>query len=158
MDDDLHRHDITDRAWEIIAPPLPGKPGDWGGVAKDNRLFINAVLGSLRTGAPWRDWPREYGDGKNTHRLFCRWRDQGVGERLWAAVLDDPDFEGLRIDATHAQAHRHAWGAPGGHEAIGRTQGGSTPRFMGPWRRRAGRCESLSQRVPSRMASLLPTA
>ena len=44
MDNAMHRHDITDRAWEIIAPHLPGKKGDWGGVAKDNRRFINAVV------------------------------------------------------------------------------------------------------------------
>ena len=29
---------------ERLGPILPGQKGQWGGVAKDNRLFMNAVL------------------------------------------------------------------------------------------------------------------
>ena len=49
------RHDISGRTWELLEPHLPGRAGIWGGVAEDNRLFINAILWILRTGAPWRD-------------------------------------------------------------------------------------------------------
>ena len=45
-----HRHDITDEAWAIIEPLLPGQKGQWEGIAKDNRKFINAVFWILRTG------------------------------------------------------------------------------------------------------------
>jgi len=38
------RHDISDRLWELIEPHLKGRKGTWGGNAKDNRTFINAVL------------------------------------------------------------------------------------------------------------------
>ena len=76
------RHDISDRVWGILERHLPGRKGVWGGIAQDNRLFINAVFWILRTGAPWRDLPPEYGDWKNTHRRYCRWRDQGVWENL----------------------------------------------------------------------------
>jgi len=155
MDNALHRHDISDRAWAVIAPHLPGKKGDWGGVAKDNRQFIDAVVWILRSGAPWRDLPPEFGGWKNTHRRFCRWRDKGVWERLLEVVIDEPDFEWLMIDATHIKAHRHACGAKGGSEAIGRTKGGSTPRCIWPWMRMVCRSESLSLRVPWRILQLL---
>ena len=56
------RHDITNRVWSILEPHLPGKRRDWGRVATDNRLFINAVFWILRTEAPWRDLPSDYGD------------------------------------------------------------------------------------------------
>lgn len=82
MPETLHRHDLSDRHWELLEPLLPGRAGVWGGVAQDNRQFINAVFWILRTGAPWRDLPTAYGGWKNTHRRFCRWRDQGIWESL----------------------------------------------------------------------------
>ena len=39
------RHDISDKTWELLEPHLPGREGVWGGIAKDNRLFINAGSG-----------------------------------------------------------------------------------------------------------------
>jgi len=72
------RHDISDRTWGLLEPHLSGREGSWGGKAKDNRLFINAVFWILRTGSPWRDLPPDYGDWKNTNRRFCRWRDKGI--------------------------------------------------------------------------------
>ena len=60
------RHDISDRVWEILEPLLPGGKGKTGRPAQDNRRFINAVFWILRTGAPWRDLPPDYGDWKNT--------------------------------------------------------------------------------------------
>lgn len=51
------RHDVSDRVWGLLEPHLPGRCGGWGGVAEDNRQFINAVFWILRTGAPWRDLP-----------------------------------------------------------------------------------------------------
>ena len=37
------RHDISDRAWEILQPLLPGGKGKTGRPAADNRRFVNAV-------------------------------------------------------------------------------------------------------------------
>ena len=38
------RHDISDRIWRLFEPHLPGRKGLWGGIARDNRTFINAVF------------------------------------------------------------------------------------------------------------------
>ena len=46
------RHDISDKTWRLLEPHLPGRQGAWGGVAKDNRLFTNAVFWVVRTGSP----------------------------------------------------------------------------------------------------------
>ena len=61
MEKTQHRHDISDKAWAILEPMLPGQRGQWGGIAEDNRRFINGVFWILRTGAPWRDLPPDYG-------------------------------------------------------------------------------------------------
>jgi transposase len=158
MSEAQHRHDIQDKHWEIIKPLLPGQRGQWGGVAKDNRQFINAVFWILRTGAPWRDLPPAYGDWKNTHRRFCRWRDKGVWETLLERLIDEPDYEWLMIDASHCKAHAHAAGAKGGSQGIGLTKGGETPRYIWPWIRMVCRCESLSLKVPQRIVHKLQSS
>lgn len=153
------RHDISDEAWALLEPRLPGRAGSWGGVAKDNRQFINAVLWILRTGAPWRDLPPGYGDWKNTQRRFCRWRDKGIWEGLLEQLIDEPDFEWLMIDASHIKVHPHAAGAKGGNQTMGRTKGGSIRSCIWPWMRMVCRSEQLLQQVPwwivHKQASLL---
>jgi len=142
------RHDMSDQLWNLLEPLLSGQKGQWGGQARDNRLFLNAVFWILRTGAPWRDLPPDLGDWKNTHRRFCRWRDKGLWEQILERLISEPDMEWLIIDASHVKVHPHAAGAVGGNEAMGRTKGGSTPRSIWPWMRMVCRSEFLSQQVP----------
>ena len=149
------RHDISDRTWSLLEPRLPGSSGSVGRPASDNRLVIIAEFWVLRTGAPWRDLPPDLGDWKNTQRRFCRWRDRGVWERLLDQLIDEPDYEWLMIDASHCKVHPHAAGAVGGNQEMSRTKGGSTPRYIWPWMRMVCRLESLSLRVPGRIAKRL---
>ena len=146
---------MSDRTWELLSPHLPGRKGTWGGVAQDNRRFINAVFWILRTGAPWRDLPADYGDWKNTHRRFCRWRDAGRWEKLLEQLIVEPDYEWLMIDASHIKAHPHAAGAEGGNQDMGRTKGGSTQSYIWPWMRTVCRSEFLLRQVPMRIAHML---
>jgi transposase len=150
---DYHRHDLTDDLWHKLAPLLTGKAGDWGGVAKDNRQFINAVLWILRTGAPWRDLPPDYGGWKNTHRRFCRWRDKGVWEGILEQLVQEPDLEWLMMDTTHIKVHKHATGAVGGNQDMNLTKGGLTQRYIWPWMRMVCQSELLLQQVPKRIAA-----
>jgi transposase len=154
MDADYHRHDISDRVWEILEPNLKGRKGTWGGNAQDNRRFMNAVFWILRTGASWRDLPPDYGHWKNVHRRFCRWRDQREWERLLELLVVEPDFEWLMIDATHRKANQHAAGAVGSNQSLGLTKGGSIPRYIWPWMRMVCQSECLLQQVPLRIASM----
>lgn len=36
-----HRHDISNEVWSVLEVHLPGRQGAWGGIARDNRQFIN---------------------------------------------------------------------------------------------------------------------
>jgi len=149
------RHDISDRVWNLLEPHLPGREGAWGGKARDNRLFINAIFWILRTGAPWRDLPPDYGDWKNTHRRFCRWRDKGIWEALLERLVAEADFEWLMIDATHVKVHPHAAGAIGGNQDMNITKGGSTQRYIWPWMRMVCQSKCLLQKVPELIAHRL---
>ena len=44
-DQTLHRHNISDRVWNIIEPHLPGHSGSKSRPAKDNRLFLMLSFG-----------------------------------------------------------------------------------------------------------------
>ena len=79
MDASYHRHDISDAAWELIAPYLPGQRGQWGGIAEDNRRFINAVLSHTYAYLEVMDrWLKDHGMPPIT-RVYKTTRD---GKRL----------------------------------------------------------------------------
>ena len=69
---------IKDEDGERIKAMLPGRPGDPGLTAKDNRLFFNAVLWIGKTGAPWRDLPERFGHWGSVWKHFDRWAKKGV--------------------------------------------------------------------------------
>ena len=108
----MRRHEITDDHWNRINNLLPGREGDAGVTAKDNRLFINAVLWIAKTGAPWRDLPERFGNWNSVWRRFDRWARKGVWERIFRE-LQDPDLEWLLLDSTVIRAHQHAAGTKG---------------------------------------------
>ena len=105
---------LSDRTWSLIAPLLPGKASDRGVTARDNRLFLEAVLWRVRVGGPWRDLPSGFGEWNSVFRRFRRWAQGGVFDRIFEAVSGDPDFEYVMIDGTIISAHQKASGAKGG--------------------------------------------
>lgn len=107
---------ISDRSWRLIEPLLPGTSRSRGVTARDNRLFLEAVLWKVRVGGPWRDLPPGFGNWNSIFRRFRRWARDGVFERIFAAVSDDPDFEYLIVDGTIVSVHQKASGAKGGLE------------------------------------------
>ena len=84
-----HRHDISDRAWKTLDPPLPGSPGKVGRPAQDNRRFSNAVFRALRTGEPWCDLPPDYGHWNTTHNRFRRGQKNGTWAQFLATLAGD---------------------------------------------------------------------
>jgi transposase len=144
----LHRYDISDKVWSLLEPHLSGQQRQWGEISYDNRRFINAVFWILRTGAPWRDLPPEYGNWNSVAKQFRRWVEQDVRETILERIIDGPNYEWLIIDASHVKVHPHAAGAVGGNQDMERTKGGSTQRYIWPWMRMVCWSEYLLQRVP----------
>ena len=107
----MTRYGLRDDQWERIKDLLPGKLGDVGATARDNRRFVEAVLYRYRAGIPWRDLPERFGDWKNTHRRFSRWaktRQDRASLSTWPA---DGNNEYAMIDSTIVRAHQHSAGA-----------------------------------------------
>ncbi len=110
----MDRAVLNDAQWERIAPLLPGKVGDPGRSGDDNRLFLEAVLWVVRTGAPWRDLHKDFGNWNSIFKRFRRWALKGVFEKVFSSLSGDPDFEYAMIDGTIIRVHQHGAGAKGG--------------------------------------------
>ncbi|QEL18584.1 transposase [Limnoglobus roseus] len=127
-----HRHEPTDPQWETTPGLLPGKAGDPGRTAVDNRRFANAVLSALKTGIPWADRPTRFGKPNTVGERFDRWCAAGVRERI-AKALGDPDREEVPMDSTTVKAHPVASAGrrlPRGKEAADEAAAGGRPSGM----------------------------
>jgi transposase len=111
----VSRGAVTDAEWLIINPLLPDR-GERGPAVANKRRTVNGILWVLRTGAPWRDMPKRYGNWNSVFVRFTRWSKLGV----WDAVLETltslgpPANEEHAIDSTIVRAHQHAAGTKGG--------------------------------------------
>lgn len=96
---------------------LPGREGYVGVTAKNNRLFVEAVLYRYRAGIPWRDLLARFGDFRVVHTRLSRWAKSGVWERVFQQLAGDADHEYAMIDSTIVRAHQHSAGAKGGSQS-----------------------------------------
>ena len=105
---------LTDAQWQRIALLLPGKKGDPGRSGDDNRRSLEGILWIVRTGAPWRDLPDDFGKWFTVWKRFRRWALNGVFEKVFKALSGEPDMEYALVDGTIVKVHRHGTGAKGG--------------------------------------------
>lgn len=110
----VRRYGLRDDQWERIEGLLPGREDTVGVTAKDNRLFVEAVIYRYRAGIPWRDVPERLGDWNKIARRHKRWSDSGVWQRVFEHLVKDADNEYAMIDSTIVRAHQHSAGAKGG--------------------------------------------
>jgi len=115
-----NRGDLTDKEWERLQPLLPPQKPIVGRPAHDHRTIINGILWILRTGAPWRDLPMQYGKWTTVVSRFYRWRVAGIWQYILTKLQEQADAEGKLdwdkhyVDGTIIRAHQHAAGAKGG--------------------------------------------
>jgi transposase len=92
--------DLRDDQWELIAPLLPSQKKR-GRPRADDRRTLNGILWVLRSGARWKDLPKEYGSRATCHRRLQEWQEQGVWEHLWLIFLGALDQQG-KLDWSQA--------------------------------------------------------
>ena len=116
----MRRYALRDEQWERIKDLLPGRAGQAGVTAKDNRLSVAAALYRCRAGIPWRDLPERYGPWQTVYSRFRRWQQAGVWDRVLAALQAEGDAAGDLdwslhfVDGSTVRAHQHAAGAKKG--------------------------------------------
>jgi transposase len=124
---------LTDEQWKKIEPllpqPKPGKRRKRGRPRKTNRQVLEGILWILKTGARWRDLPKDFGVSSSVcWKRLGQWEEQGVWLRLWRAFLseldaqDKLDWDEVFLDGSFASAKK---GAPAlGKPSAARAQSG----------------------------------
>lgn len=140
---------MTDAEWACFEPFLVrgrGRP------PRDHRKVLDGVFWLMRTGAPWRDLPEEFGDWNAVFRQFRRWADSG----LWDVILEVlggsevSDTALQMIDATIIRAHHCAAGGKGGaKETRSAARAAASPPRSTPARTPKA-CRSASSSPPAR--------
>ena len=117
MDDERLWH-LSEEQWNQIEGAFPQRRGKSGFEREiSNRAVFEAVLFRLRTGCPWRDLPKAYGDDHAIYRRWNRWVKRGVPQRAmvtWyveAAKRGELNLELALVDSTVVRAHQQAAGA-----------------------------------------------
>jgi transposase len=84
---------LSEEQWTKIQPLLPklrsrGRP--WA----DNRRVLEGILWVLKTGARWRDLPKEYPSPSTCWRRLRQWEEQDVWLNIWRQFLGELDQRG----------------------------------------------------------------
>ena len=112
----MARHRLTDDQWELIAGIFP-PPARTGRPRVDRRMVVDGILWIMRTGAPWRDLPEEFGKWGTVYDLFTTWSQDGtlddILDLLRSAHVDAGaiDNELWCVDGTTIRAAKCAAGA-----------------------------------------------
>jgi transposase len=99
---------ITDTMWEKLKPHLPPERGYWGRPSKPHREVLGGIVWIMRTGAPWRDLPKEFGSWNSIYNKFNKWSKTGFWQFIWDCLKEDIDNQDNSIDASIIKAHQDA--------------------------------------------------
>jgi transposase len=122
------RYELTDEEWAAIKPMLPNKPR---GVPRVNdRRVLNGIFWVLRSGAPWRDLPDNFGPYTTCYNRFVRWRRAGVWAAIMNALAGAHDAAVQMIDTSIVRVHQHgACINRNRRQSMGRSRGGLTSKI-----------------------------
>ncbi|WP_094183644.1 IS5 family transposase [Bradyrhizobium canariense] len=122
------RYELTDNERFAIKPMLPNKPR---GVPRVNdRRVLNGIFWILRSGAPWRDLPENFGRYTTCYNRFVRWRLAGVWVKLMSVLAGAHDAAVQLIDTSIVRVHQHgACITRNQRQSMGRSRGGLTSKI-----------------------------
>jgi transposase len=110
---------------------LPSNTGNRGRNYRDHREVIEGMIWCLRTGAPWRDIPREqFGPWSTIYGRYREWAKTGFWREIFRRInalreqADKLDWTAHFIDGTNVPAHQKATGGSPFSEALGTSRGG----------------------------------
>jgi transposase len=74
----------------------------------NDRRVLNGIFWVLRSGAPWRDLPDNFGPYTTCYNRFVRWRRAGVWGAIMNALAATHDAAVQMIDTSIIRVHQHS--------------------------------------------------
>ena len=119
-------------AWSKVFEFLEGFSGIYVKNSRKTGRFLEGVYWLMRTGAQWRELPKEYGKWQSVHKRYNAWSKRGIWRAMQEHFAGDADGEWVMIDSTIIRAHPCAVGIEkdsGDVEGLGRSKGGFTSKI-----------------------------
>jgi transposase len=92
--------------------------------------ILNGIFWVLRSGAPWRDVPDDFGPYTTCSNRFVRWRRAGVWAGIMNALAVAHDASVQMIDTSIVRVHQHgACIIRNRKQSMGRSRGGLTSKI-----------------------------
>ena len=76
---------LTDDSWKLLSKimHLTGRIYN----KPEHRMTLEGILFRIRTGIPWRDLPRQFGEWNTVFRRFNLWSKKGVMMEIFQFIL-----------------------------------------------------------------------
>lgn len=119
---------LTEKQWVMLSQLMK----DTGRVYNkyEHRMTFEGILYRMRTGCPWRDIPKAFGEWNTIFRRFNLWSKKEIIRLLFNELSRISDSKYLFIDGTIVRAHQHATGAATeDSEEIGKSRGGNSTKI-----------------------------
>ena len=94
-----YKPELSDAQWEKLSPLFPEPQASPNGGRKPiaNRPVFEGILWLLRSGARWKDLPKEYPSPATCWRRLWQWEEDGTLLNAWHEYLSMLDARG-RLD------------------------------------------------------------
>lgn len=119
---------LTDDSWKLLSRIMYLT----GRIYKkpEHRMTLEGILYRMRTGIPWRDLPRDFGDWSAVFRRFNLWSKKGVMTEIFKFLSRLNDAQWLFIDGSIVKTHQDGANVKAAKEqAIGKSRGGNSTKI-----------------------------
>lgn len=119
---------LTDDSWKLLSKImyLTGRIYN----KLEHRMTLEDILYRMRTGIPWRDLPREFGQWSAVFRRFNLWSKKGVLTEVFQFLSRINESQWLFIDGSIVKAHQDGTNVKAqAQQAIGKSRGGKSTKI-----------------------------
>ncbi|MFE0631643.1 transposase [Streptomyces sp. NPDC058864] len=104
----MRSHERSDAEREFVRPLLPH--AESRRKRRDDRMILNGIVWTFRTGSACRDAPERYRSWAPLHTRFRRWAADGTFDRMLRALQATADVAGAVDWMASVEAHQQAAG------------------------------------------------